>query len=217
MRPILHFHPFSSFCQKVLVALYVRAIDFEPNIVDLSDANQRAALAALWPFARFPVWQEGDVGLPETSIIIEHLDRLPADGPRLIPADPAAALAARRWDRFFDWDVSLPMQKIVGDYLRPEGSRDPYGVGQARAQLLTAYGIAETQLAGSAWAAGETFTIADCSAAPALHYADLVLPIGKRHPALTAYLARLRAHPAVARMAREAEPYAHYFPVPRDT
>ena len=215
--PILHFHPFSSFCQKVLIALYVRGVDFEPNIVDLSDPDQRAALAALWPFARFPVWQEGDSGLPETSIIIEHLDTLPADGPRLIPVDPAAALDARRWDRFFDWDVSLPMQKIVGDWLRLDGARDPHGVAQAQAQLGTAYGIAEARLTGRVWAAGEGFTIADCAAAPALHYADLVVPIGPAHPALGAYLARLRAHPGVARVACEAAPYAHYFPVPRQS
>jgi glutathione S-transferase len=70
----------------------------------------------------------------------------------------------------------------------------------------------EGELAGRTWAAGETFTLADCAAAPSLYYADKVLPFRASHPTLGAYLDRLQARPSFAQTLQEAQPVWHMFP-----
>lgn len=213
----LYYHPFASFCQKVLIALYEDGTAFEPELVDLGDPASRAAFAQLWPLAKFPVLRDENRGvtLPESSAIIEYL-ALHYPGPAaLIPADPEAALQARLWDRFHDNYIEHPLQKIVGDRLRPAERRDPQGVAEARALLDTAYGILEAGMAGKTWAAGEAFTLADCAAAPGLFYAEWVHPFTARHPRLAAYFDRLMARPSFARVVEEAKPYRHLFPQER--
>lgn len=62
------------------------------------------------------------------------------------------------------------------------------------------------------WAAGNIFTMADCAAAPALFYANKVLPLGAAYPNIAAYLARLTQRPSFAGVLEEAQPYFHMFP-----
>ncbi len=213
MALTLHAHPFSAYCQKALVALYENATPFAFRMVNLGDAADAAALAALWPFRRFPVLQDGAAVIPEASVIIEHLDVHHPGPVRFLPEDRAAALEVRLIDRVVDNDLLAPMQKIVLDAIRPEGARDPFGVDRARATLRTAYAWLEERLAGRDWAAGATFTLADCGAAPALLYADWVEPIPERLARLRAYRARLLARPSYARALEEARPYRHFFPL----
>ena len=216
MTLILHYHPFSSYCQKVLVALYERDVPFEREVVDLGDPEQKAALERLWPMGKFPVLRDEAraVTVPESSLIVEYLDRAHPGPPPLVPADPDTALKARLWDRFFDHYVELPLQKAVGDTFRPEGVRDPHGVDEAKALLGRAYDLLEERLApGEAWVAGDDFTLADCGAAPALFYATMVHPFAGR-PRLEAYYARLRARPSFVRAVDEARPFRHFFPLP---
>lgn len=216
MTLTLYYHPFSSFCQKVLVALYEREVPFERQVVDLSDPEQRTALERLWPMGKFPVLRDEDrqATVPESSLIVEYLDRACSGPPLLVPADPDSALKARLWDRFFDQYVELPLQKAVGDNFRPDGARDPHGVGEARGLLSRAYDLLEKALAdGSPRIAGECFTLADCGAAPALFYSNMVEPFEGR-PQLEAYYGRLRARPSFARAVDEAREYRGFFPLP---
>ncbi len=104
------------------------------------------------------------------------------------------------------------MQKIVGDRLRPEGKKDPHGVEEARARLRVSYGMVEQEMATRRWAMGEEFSLADCAAAPALFYANEVMPFGDEHANVAAYLDRLKARPSYARVLKEAEPYFAMFP-----
>lgn len=210
----LYYHPFSSFCQKVLTALYENGTAFVPEVVDLGNPESRAAFAAVWPLAKFPVLRDEDRGMtiPESTTIIEYLALHHAGATPLVPADPEPALQARLWDRFYDNYLEHPIQKIVGDRLRPAERRDPQGVADARALLDTAYGILEAEMARKTWAAGEAFTLADCAAAPALFYAEWVHPFTQRHPRLAAYFERLMARPSFARVVEEAKPYRHFFP-----
>jgi glutathione S-transferase len=208
-----HFHPLSSFCQKVLIALYEYGAPFEPRIVNLGDPEERAAYLAMWPMGKIPVLRdrEREQVVPETSIQIEYLEQHYADGPTLFPADRAERLEARFWDRFFDLYVEVPMQKIVGDRLRPEDKRDPQGVADARSALWAAYEVIERQIAGKTWATGEQFTVADCAAAPALFFAGMIEPFGE-HRDVAAYFERLVARPSVTRVLAEAQPFFQYFP-----
>jgi glutathione S-transferase len=214
MTLTLHFHPLSSFCQKVLIGLYELELPFERQLVDLSNEQQRAAFLALWPMGRFPVLHDDARGLtvPESSIVLEYLDQHYAGGARLIPSEPERALTCRLRDRLFDQYVNLPVGKIVTDKLRPDGQHDLLGVEQARQTLETAYGIAESWLHDGAWAVGDQFTMADCAAAPALFYANRILPFEKRYPKLTRYFARLSERPSFARAVEEAKPYLSLFP-----
>jgi glutathione S-transferase len=214
MSLTLYYHPLSSFCWKTLIALYENGTPFTPNSVDLGNEAERNALLKLWPIGKFPVLQDDarKQVVPETSIIIEYLDRHYPGKVRFIPDDPDLAWQTRLRDRFYDLYVHLPMQKIVGDRLRPEGRWDPQGVEQARAQLRTSYAMIEQQMATGTWAMGEAFGLADCAAAPCLFYGNLVEPFGNGHRNLSAYFERLKARPSFARVLQEAEPYFKMFP-----
>jgi glutathione S-transferase len=198
----------------VLIALYENATPFEQVLVDFGDPEGRAAFAQLWPIAKMPVLEDrarGEV-VAETTIVIDYLDSHYPGPVRFVPEDPERARAVRFRDRIYDLYVQGPMQRIVGDRLRPEGQRDPFGVAEARTLLATALAMVDRDLAGSTWAAGEDFTLADCAALPALFYADKVAPFGESYPNAAALLGRLKARPSVARLLAEAEPYFRYFP-----
>ncbi|MHC6158308.1 glutathione S-transferase family protein [Bradyrhizobium elkanii] len=220
MSLTLLYHPLSSFCWKALIALYENGTPFTPNMVNLGDPAERAALLALSPIGRFPVLRDETRGetVPESSIVIEYLDRHYPGAVRLIPENPDLALQTRLRDRFLDLYVHLPMQKVVGDRLRPADSKDPHGVAEARAQLRTSYAILDQQLilnlqrAHGGWMMGEHFSLADCAAAPTMFYGNKVEPFGDDHRHLAAYLERLMARPSFARVLREAEPYFGMFP-----
>jgi len=210
----LYFHPLSSFCQKALVALYENDTPFEPVIVDFSDAASAAAFKQIWPIGKIPVLRDAarDRTVPEASIIIEYLAQHHPGATPLLPTDPESARQTRLSDRFFDLYVNVPMQKIVTDKLRPAGKNDSYGVDEARTLLRTAIGMVDQDMASKRWAMGEAFGMADCAAAPALFYADMVQPFGDGHKNAAAYLRRLVERPSFARALAEAKPYFAMIP-----
>ncbi len=210
----LYAHPFSSYSQKVLIALYENGTPFEFRILDGEEGPENMRrLAALWPIRRFPVLLDGPRMVVEASIIVEYLGlHFPGPVP-LIPEDAEAALEVRMLDRFFDNYVSTPQQKFVFDRLRPEAARDAYGVTEARAMMETAYAWLDTRMRDREWAAGEHFSLADCGAAPFLFYADWTHAIDPSFANVHAYRQRLLARPSVVRAVDEARPYRAYFPL----
>jgi glutathione S-transferase len=206
----LYAHPFSSYCQKVLVALYENATPFEFR--NLEDTSAKAELEALWPLKRFPVLVDRGRTILETTTIVEYLQIHYPGVTRLIP-DGEAGIETRMLDRLFDNYVMTPMQKVVGNQLRAEPDRDSYGVKEAKAALTAIYAWLDAHLAGHTWAVGKDFTLADCAAAPSLFYADWIHEIAPAHANLRAYRARLLARPSVSRAVDEARPYRSYFPL----
>jgi glutathione S-transferase len=206
----LYAHPFSSYSQKVLIALYENATAFEYRSLEEPSAN--AELASLWSLKRFPVLVDKDRTILETSTIIEYLQIHHPGRIRLIP-EGDAGVEVRMLDRIFDNYVMAPVQKLVGNQLRPETDRDAYGVTEARSGLDTIYAWLDERLAGRTWGAGEAFTLADCAAAPSLFYADWAHEIPSARTHLRAYRARLLARPSIARAVDEARPYRSYFPL----
>jgi glutathione S-transferase len=211
----LYFHPLASFCHKALIALYENRVAFEPVIVDLGDEASRAAFRAVWPMAKMPVLRDEARGctVAESTIIVEFLDGHYPGPTRFLPADVQRAWQTRMWDRFYDHYVQQPMQKIVSDRLRPKGRNDPYGVELAKEQLHTAYTVLERELEAKTWTLGDDFTLADCAAAPALFYANTVVPFAETDKNLMRYLERLIARPSFARVLQEAQPYFGLFPL----
>jgi glutathione S-transferase len=214
MALTLYFHPLSSFCHKTLIALYENDTPFTPKLVDFMNPDENAAFKAMWPIRKFPLLRDDATGqtIPESSVVIEYLDQHYPGKTRLIPKDPAQALETRLRDRLCDLYLHLPMQKVVGDTMRPADKKDPLGVEDARAQIETSLRILDEILATRPWLAGETFTMADCAAAPPLFYIDMVVGPLDAHRNVAAYLRRLKERPSYARTLEEAQPYMHMVP-----
>jgi glutathione S-transferase len=209
--PRLYAHPFSSYSQKALIALYENDIAFDYR--SLEDAQANAELKALWPMKRFPVLMDGERTVIEATSIIEYL-ALHYPGPvSLIPEDRDEALEVRMLDRFFDNYVSTPQQRFVFDRLRPEAHRDPFGVEEARRMLDISYAWLDERMATREWAVGANFSLAECAAAPFLFYADWTHAIDPRFQHVHAYRARLLARASFRRCVEEARPYRSYFPL----
>jgi glutathione S-transferase len=206
-------HPFSSYTQKALTALYENDTPFE--FLNLSPDNPEvyAEFARRWPIRKFPLLVDGGRQVMEATSIIEYLAVRHPGASRLIPADAGTAVDVRMLDRFFDNYINGPQQRIVYNQLRPEANRDPYGVDEARTALETAYAWLDRHMTDHEWAAGGSFSLADCAAAPALFYADWTHPIGKQFPNVHAYRARLLQRPSFARCVEGGRPYRHLFPL----
>lgn len=210
---VLHYHPLSSYCWKATIAADALGVDVRKQLLDLADPAQRDAHYALWPIGKMPLLQDGDRTIPEASIIIEYLQQHHArSGTRLIPGDFDASLDVRLWDRFFDQYVMTPMQAHTADLLKPEEKRDPDGVARARDLLERSYAILERHLAGRTWMVGDDFSMADCSAAPALFYAVTYVPVSPEHIHLSGYIERLMDYPAVAATIDQSRDWFKFYP-----
>ncbi len=204
--------PFSSYCQKVLIARYENSTPFEFRMLDREFPDNGAELARRWLLRRFPMPVDGGRTWMEASIIIEHLQRAHPGAVALIPDDPATVLDVRLLDRFFDSDISTPLQAIAFDAIGEADPPDAYGVAQARSQLETAYAWLDTFLEGRTWAVNDTFSLADCTAAP-LFYADWTHAIAPGFANVRAYRACLLTRPSMVRAVEETRPCRHYFPL----
>jgi len=212
MALTLYLHPLSSYCHKALIALYENAIAFTPEVVNLGDPASRDNFKKVWPMAKFPVLLDDSRNqvIPESTSIIEYLDRHYPGPVKLLPNDDGdLAAQVRATDRFYDLHVHNNMQQIVGDKLRPADGHDPIGLKEAKERLAIALGIAEEQMATRRWACGDVFSMADCAAGPPLFFINKMMPLSKH---LKNYLERLTQRPSYARALREAEPFMQYFP-----
>jgi len=213
MSLALYGHPFSSYTQKVLIALYENNTPFEFRGIGPDSPEHTAQWLQRWPLRKFPVLVDGERNVAETSIIIEYL-QLAHPGPvRLLPADAMAALDVRFLDRFFDLHVMTPVQRAVDGALTGDPARRNEGRAFAEEKLELAYTWLEGHLAGKTWAAGEDYTMADCAASSSLFYADWTHRIAPAYPVLRAYRERLLARPSYARAVNEARPYRPLFPL----
>jgi glutathione S-transferase len=206
-------HPFSSYCQKALIAFYENDIPFEWQVVAPNNPEIGAKYSELWPIAKFPgIVDDGRVVIEATSIV-EYLAAYYPGPVVLIPADAKAAVEVRMMDRVFDNYVMTPQGKCVADSMRGEGEKDPRGVIEAKAMLETIYRWLDGRMKDQEWAVGDDFTLADCAAAPSLFYADWTHPIPGEFTALIAYRKRLLARPSFARAVDEARPFRAFFPL----
>ncbi|MBU3077707.1 glutathione S-transferase family protein [Sphingomonas quercus] len=206
-------HPFSSYTWKALIPLYENGTNFTFRNVDPSEPGNYTELARRWPLAKFPLLVDGDRQIFETSAIIDYLEVFHPGAARMIPSDPWDAVKVRQLDRVLDNYVMNVAQVLVSNAMRPDEHRDTFGLGQAKDNLDKIYSWLDSHLAGRRWAVGDTFTLADCAAAPALFYSDWAHPILATHANLKAYRARLLARPSVKRCVEDARPYRRYFPL----
>lgn len=206
----LYGHPISSYTWKALTALYENGTPFEGVTVD---ENTYADFIAKWPMGKFPILLDSDreTMTTETSVIIEYLDTYYPGRTRFVPKDIDTALEVRRWDRVFD-HLNTTMSKVVLDNIRPDGQHDPIGVEEARRIIRGIYGVVEVQLGEREFVVGDTFTLADCSAAPALWYGVRNVPLDGAFPRIAAYRERLTARSSFARALKDSQPLFHMYP-----
>jgi len=211
MTLALYGHPFSSYTWKVQIALHAAGVEHEFRIVDSDHPEHLAVVQSAGPAGKFPVLADDDFLLFESTAIIEYLARHHAPESMLLPEDPDAAFGLRLLDRVFDNYVMGPMQAIVAEHLRDGENPDDARVAEARGALTRSYAWLEGWL--STYPIGDQVTLIECAAAPALFYADWVLPIAADFPRLRAWRAHLLQLPAVARCVEAARPYRAYFPL----
>jgi len=202
----LYFHPLSTYSQKTLIALYEKDISFEREVIALFDPEVRAQYKKLYPLAKVPLLVDGDKFIPESSIIIEYLDGLASTKARLIPEDRETARKTRFHDRLADLYLDDSFVTIFFDGRRPEHERNPAAVAKAKETLDVTYKHLDEHLAKRSWLVGETFTMADCAAAPPLGYLRMIYPFDK-YPNVVSYWNRLAERASVRRVLDEAKPY----------
>ncbi len=200
----LYYNPISTYSQKVLIALYEKGLDFEPEIVNLMDADARARYRDVNPLGKIPCLQleDGHI-IPESSIILEYLD--PLAEPTLIKGNADETRRIRFKDRMFDLYLNDPIVTLLFQGMKPESEQDPERIEKARFHVATMYSFMENEFGKQSYANGEEFLMADCAAAPALFYAEQVVPFAE-HKNISAYWERLKSRPSVQRTHEEAAP-----------
>jgi glutathione S-transferase len=202
----LYYFTLSPYSQKALIALAEKGVKYEAVQVDLGDANARAEFAKINRLGKLPflVDEARDWKVPESSIIIEYIDRHCPGGNQLIPTDPELSRQARFYDRLFDPYITEPALKLFFDARRPEGQHDTIGVEAAGKRLDGTYALFDEALAKKTWVLGDTFSIGDIAAAPALALARMMRPF-EAHKNLMAYLGRLSERESVQRVFKQAQ------------
>jgi glutathione S-transferase len=195
----LYYAPASSYSQRVLIALYEKQAEFIPIEVNLFDVAARDRYTQINPFAKVPTLETNRGNrIFEACYIIEYLDRHLQSQSKLIPNNPELALEIRIIERTIDVYINNGREALFADTQRPEQERGGKDVIKAQRLLETACRLLDDRLQNRSWLGGETFSLADCAAAPTLAYLRMVYSY-QHLPHLTHYVRRLEARPSVAR------------------
>ena len=203
----LYYAPYSSYSQKTVMAFHEKDVAFTPEIVNLRDADSRAAYEKINLLGKVPTLVLDDGWrIPESSIIIEYLDTHFATGTRLIPEDKDLARRTRFIDRQSDLYVNDPAVAILLDKRKPETEKEPHRITRCHATIDKMFTIIEREMAEKQWALGDTFSMADCAAVAALTVCKLVHPFDQ-HKNIVSYYQRVSERPSYKKVFAEAAPY----------
>ena len=99
-------HPFSSYTQKVLIALWANETPFQYRVLESDYPENFEALKRHSPFGLFPLLLDGGQPVIESTPIIEHLQAHHPGRNEWIP-DGEAGRRVRLLDQFFDLHVDV--------------------------------------------------------------------------------------------------------------
>jgi glutathione S-transferase len=201
----LYYYPLSTYCQKVLIALYEKGIEFEGESLMLFDPEVRDQFREIYPLGKIPLLvDDNDHMVPESSIIIEYLDTKAK--PLLIFGDADEQRQIRFKDRMFDLYLLETIATLFFQNMKPANEQDPERIATAQFQIDKIYMFMEMELENQPFSCGSEFTMADCTAAAGLFYASKVAPFDDR-PLIKQYWERLCSMPSVQRVHAEAAPH----------
>ena len=184
--------PFSPFARKVRMVLDYKQLGFEA--VDGLDRANAGELEAVNGRVEVPTLVDGDVVVVNSADIVAYLEHTHPEPP-IYPAEPAARVQARAWERCADTVIDSILADISYWIWAERPDPMPDGMKQAAQRDLDQIYVAlEHDLGGRRFVCGE-LSIADIALFPHL---AAVRTLGvsfspERHPGLTAWLKRMRA------------------------
>ena len=202
----LYYNPLSTYCQKAMIAFNEKGLAYEPSIVNLMTAEGRAAYEQVNPLGKIPFLKPSeDWQVPESTSIVEYLeDKFPKTA-RLIPAAGGdAARQVRFMDRMSDFYYNEPVVELAFQQLGFR-AKDDAKAARARKYVAMTYAHWDKRLASQAWMCGESFSLADCAAIPAMFYAQTAAPFDA-FPNVVAYWRRAQLRPSYVKVRAEFEP-----------
>lgn len=203
----LYYHPLSTYSQKVVMALHEKQMPFEPHIVNMLEEAERKKYREIYPLGKIPllILDDGHM-IPESTIIVEYADMTSDKGPRLIPSDPQSARQVRFFDRMLDLYLNDSVANLIFEGWKPEAERDQALIDRCQERIGIMYDYLDKHLGGKTWLKEESFSMADCAAAPPLFYAQQTAPFADR-PNISAYFERVQTRESYRKVIEEAAPY----------
>ena len=202
----LYYNPLSTYSQKVMIAFNEKGLTYEPSVVNLMTPEGRAAYEQVNPLCRVPFLKPSeDWQVPESTSIIEYLEDKFPKTTRLIPvAGGDAARQVRFMDRMSDFYYDDPVVELLFQQFgfRP---KDEDKAARARKYIAMTYAHWDKRLKSQPWMCGDSFSMADCSAIPAMFYAQIVAPFDA-FANVVAYWRRAQQRPSYAKVKAEFDP-----------
>jgi len=197
----------SPYSAKVRAALYEKSLAFEAIELPWKPAgflSKPPAMLAINPRGQVPVLVDGELGLYDSTVILEYLeDRHPR--PPLAPREAAARAVCRQLEDLGDELTSGASGALIDELWRkPAGEpRDATRIEQAHDGMQRAYARLESQLAAGEWLCG-AFSVADIACYIPVSFAGFVgHGPSEAHPHVQAWFARAGERPSIARVRQE--------------
>jgi len=168
----------SHFAAKCRVVIYEKHAPVEIAPIPGGDLKS-AEYLRLYPLGKTPALAIDGQVIGESEVINEFLEeQYPT--PPLLPADPAGRARARGVGRFVDLYLEPSFHVLFPQVTLKE--KDQQLIATQCVAIGTRLDQLEALLSSGPYALGAAFTLADCSLAPVMLYAQLTLQILGRPP-----------------------------------
>ncbi|MGH8610698.1 MAG: glutathione S-transferase family protein [Gammaproteobacteria bacterium] len=159
----LFYHPRSPYSRKVLFALAEKGLVAERRIVPPADWKTQAQLMGeVSPLGMTPVLELDDgTTLPESSIIVEHLDLIHPGPEPLVVRNNAETLEIRLFDRICDSYLIALAGQLLWQRRKPAAERSSKKIASIEERISVTLGILDRRLHGRPHLVGRSLSLAD--------------------------------------------------------
>jgi glutathione S-transferase len=197
--PKLHGVNLSPFVRKVRIALAEKGIEYEHEQV--LPFGQTPEYFALSPLGKVPCYQDGDLTIPDSSVIIDYLERV-APNPPLYPTDPGQRARALWYEEYADTKLvnalsTVFFQRFVGPKFMQQETDQAAVDAALNDEIPPILDYLEGELDSDGFLVGDHFSIADIAAtSPFVNFAIVGESADAgRWPKLAAYVERMHGRP----------------------
>lgn len=152
----------SNYYNKVKLVLLEKGLAFEEQECDFKALQGDEARAAS-PLGKVPFIRTPQGSLCESAVICEYLEQI-APAPALLPADPWAAAKVRELIQFMELHLELVAREVYGEAFFGAPASSDRHKARVRQRLERNIPALGQLLRLAPYAAGDTFTLADCAA-----------------------------------------------------